>query len=223
MKKLIALLGVVGLGLTLHAQNFESQSFLTVRSIAVTNTLCVTNLNSPINTYGTNNVGTIWTNLAGTRVVSGTVSATNPITGAITYQGSGANLLRSIDLPPNRLGSYPPLQFATISGTIDTLVSWVPSPFNLNIRLVGQSGANSAVTFVFAPVCDGTNESGATADLFKVAVTANTTTAVTLNTNLPAYLWMGCKSLRLREVINADTDASSRVDVLGVTLNSWIP
>ena len=191
------------------AQDFKSQSFLAVQTIAVTNLLGATNLLSPSNTYATNNAGTVWTNLAGTRVI---------VSGST---GAAVNLLKTLDLPPDRNGNYSPLTWVPVYTNV--LDNWIPSKFNLSIRIKGQSGANSAVTFVFAPVCDGSLENTATADLFKVAVTANTTSLVTLSTNLPSHIWMGCKSVRLREIVNADTDASSRVDVLSVTLNSWQP
>lgn len=219
MKKFLIVVGLV-LGLSAGAQNFITQSFINAQSLAVSNTICVTNLVS-LNGTGTNVNGTQWTNFAGTRVVAGPTYVTNSITGAITTNASKANLLREIELRPDRNGNYDALTWVPVYTNV--LDNWIPSKYNLNIRLTGQSGANSAVTFVFTPICDGTNESSAAADLWKVAVTATTTTPVVLNTNVPAYLWRGCKGIRLREIYNADTDASSRVDVLSCTLNSWTP
>lgn len=206
MKKLFLIVATALLvGFGAKAQNFNVQSFLAVSSICPSNTIGITNLSSTVST-GTNQVGIVFTNLAGTRVV---VNASN----------APFNLLKTLELRPDREARYPILGWA---GT-NTLQNWQQSQYSLFIKLTGQSGANSAVTFVFAPVCDGENESTTAGDLWQVAVTANTTTPVTLVTNVPLYKWMGCKGLRLRSVTNGDADASSRVDVTQCVLTSWTP
>jgi len=221
MKKLLVSVWVmVGL-LTATAQNFESQNLLSVSSICVSNTINVTNILSASVGAGTNVDGTIWTNLAGVRVIAATTTSTNSISGVITTNASKVNLFKDISLAAlvDREGRFPALAWAATN----TLQNWQQSPASLFVKLNGQSGANSAVTFVLTPVPDGVNESTAAADLWSFSVTATTTTPVTLLTNLPLYKWMGCKTLRLRSVTNGDTDATSRVDILALSVNSNVP
>lgn len=208
MKKIIIAVGLALGVLSSQAQNFESGTFFrNATTLSVSNVANITNLLSSTSA-GTNTLGTLWTNLNGTQIVVA-ASTTNRV-----------NLLGSVEIPPtDRNGNYPPLLLA---GT-NTLNNWQPSPYNLFIKLVGQSGANSAVTFEFTPVYNGNVEATDAASLWIVSVTANTTTAVTLATNVPLYKWMGAKSLRCRAISNADTDASSRVDILNLDLNRWQP
>lgn len=217
MKKLLIGLGLsVSLGVS--AQNFSVENLLAVGSLAVTNGLIAssgggyTNINS-YGVYGSNVVGEIYTNLNGTRVI---VAAGNA--------SETAKLTRDIDLTGyDRNGNYPPVYFDSASTNANTLQSYQPSSQSLFLRVVGQSGANSAVTFIFVPVPDGVNESTVAGDAWQIAVTANTTTPVTLVTNLPIYRWHGVKSMRLKSITNGDADASSRVDVLVATVNGPVP
>ncbi len=202
MKKLIAILALVALTVTVNAQVFRSQTLLGpgVGSVAVSNTIPVTNL-STLTFYGltaTNpTVGVIWTNLSG---------ISNNVVGA----GDANNLLGTAVLWADRNGNWPSL------GQSNYYASF-------GFRLVGQSGANSAVTFTFVPVYDGTNEATAAGDVYTVAVTATGASMVVTNTPVPLYKWPGCKSIRLRGIVNADTDASSQVNVQAVQLNGFIP
>ena len=200
MKHLLALLGLI-LPLAVTAQNFLSQDFLNVRSVQVTNGIGATNLNS-FGVAATNFNGIVYTNLAGTRLETGTTNNT-------------FNLFKDAQLWADRNGR--PFMGIETNNMVST------SPGSVFLKLVGGSGANAAVTFVFRPVVDGQNESTAAADTWSVALTATTTTPVTLRTNVPFYLWPGCKGLRLRSIVNGDTDASSGVFVQECSLNGFLP
>jgi hypothetical protein len=210
MKKIILVLCLLAATLNSFAQNFISDNFLAVNSLAVSNILQYTN----ISCYGvnaSNAVGTVWTNLNGTRVVvaSGAASET-------------AKLTKDIDLiSSDRSGRPMPIYWT--NPYTNVLADWQPSPQNLFIRIVGQSGANSAVVFTFVPVPDGDTDTTAAADVWKVSITANGAIPVTLITNIPSSKWFGCKALRLQTIVNADVDASSRVDVLKLKVNQWMP
>jgi hypothetical protein len=126
------------------------------------------------------------------------------------------NLLRDLPLPPLANGGpiYP--AFATGTNVLETIQ---PATHNLSVSLVGGSGANAAVTFVVVPVPNGRHESTAAGDAFSFAVTATTTTPLTMMTNLPTWRWPGVQAVRIKTVTNADTDASSGVALLDVSLN----
>jgi hypothetical protein len=216
MNKTISLITLcLAFAFSAPAQNFLSQSFInpSVRSIEVSNTLYgVTNL---LSGTGTNVDGNRWTNNFGTRIM-----ATNTVPAGQYFP----LLVDHVTLYPDKMGSYMPFANTnTIPGNGSAASTWSPSTHNLFIKMVGGSGANAAVTFIFAPVCDGVNECTAAADVFSVALTATTTTPVTLITNLPTYRWMGCKGLRLRSIHNADTDASGQVYIQNVSLNGFVP
>jgi len=234
MKKLILTIGLVVATMSAMAQaRFSAQSFLAqgVASVYVTNLVAITNLNTA-SANSTNAPGTAWTNY--TTGVSSPytlyVTATN--TGSGTWTNASKNLIKDVDLWALRDGSPPVMPSAT-NGTDRPTLSYA----SVSIRIAsGGSGANSALSFVFTPLygpgadasLTGPNPKptpieGATADEWTVGVTASTTSSVTVITNAPLYKWPGARGLRLRRIVNADTDATSQVIVNDVTLNGYIP
>ena len=194
---LVVALVALASALSAKAQHL-SQSFLVQRSIHVTNTIPITNL---VSFPGmTNILGTVYTNGAGTRL-------------EVTNAGNTVNLLRDVSLWADRNG----VPFARS----DT--NRYDGPATLFIKLQGGSGANAAVTFVFTPIWDGATPPLVTGDDWSVAVTAVASAQTTLATNAPFYRWPGAKNLRLKSIVNADTDASSGVFVNQCSLNGFVP
>ncbi len=217
MKKLLSILTVCGFVLAASAQNHVSQSFLNATSVSVSNLFQVTNLLAFNAHGGTNRFATYFTNLNG--VYS---AATNYNNGPAL---AGLNLLKDANLWTDRNGNYWPNGFNTFH-QLSTNV--VVNPINLLLRVHGGAGANSTVTFLFAPVWDetgpdATDTYATTADHWSVAVTAAGTTPVILATNVPVWRWPGAKGLRLERIVNADTDADSLVWVTRCKLNGFRP
>lgn len=206
MKKRLTILFGLALVYGASAQTIRVQSFLNGQSLSCSNIAQPTNLAS-IGVITTNAVSLQFTNFQGTRLIA---DGTNYET---------RNPFKDVSLVSDRDGRYAALTWANTN----TLQNWQQSPFSLAIKVLGQSGANSGVTFSFYPLVAGSNEINAASTRWDVGVTANTTTPVTLLTNVPMYLWMGADSLRCVRAVNADTDASSRVDVLELDLTGPVP
>lgn len=208
MKKLF-IVGAIGLS-TLGAmgQSHLSQSFLNVQSLNTTNAYAVTNLATGLQTYLA--VGVLWTNSAGT-----VNRATNGVRTDV--------LFKDVSLWSDRDGLPFTQNVKTLTGLTDTNAPAYVPPARLFIQLHGGSGANAAVTFVFNPVWDGDTQPAATTDDWSVALTATTTTPVTLATNIPMWMWPGAKSLRVKTITNGDTDASSQVTVTKLSVNGFRP
>lgn len=207
MKYIFSLFLGLGLVASATAQNFQAISFINGQSLSCSNIAQPTNLLS-IGVAPTNAVSLQFTNQQGSRLIAdGTNNETrNPF----------------VDVPlwADREGRQSILYY---QGTNTSLQTWQPSPINLYIKVIGQSGANAGVTFSFFPLADSTNECNAAGSRWDVGVTANTTTPVTLVTNVPLYLWQGCYGMRCTRAVNADTDASSRVDILALELTGFRP
>lgn len=216
MKKLLSIIAVLGLAISLQAQPFQSPSFLTVPAVYVTNILQITNV-SLNNLYGTNIAGTAFTNITSTGAQVLTVVNSNYST---------LNFCADVPLWADRNGRW----YGTYTNA-DSSIAGTDTPMILSISLVGGSGANSAVTFTFAPVYDNQplpsgligRHSTVAAEQWAVAVTATTTTAITTGIPVPAYRWPGARALRLLRIVNADTDASSQVIVYDCSLNGYRP
>jgi hypothetical protein len=206
MKTLFTLIGLC-FALSASAQSYLSQSFLNVSSLLVSNTLTVSNL---VNFPGQTNVlGVRWTNSAGTGI-------------SVTNAGNTTALIKDVNLWSRRDGDWWVPQFGTTTGIVTNTAS---SPINIYVKLLtGGSGANAAVTFTFVPIYDGDETPVVgTAMNWSFAVTASTTSSVTVATNAPMYLWPGAKKLRLLSIVNGDTDALSQVWVQKVSLNGYVP
>ena len=167
----------------------------------VTNTLALTNLNTAGNA-GTNVAGLVYTN-----------SGTQVIVGSGDYQP----LLNDINLWVARDGRQW-LPMAT-NGLIT--INAVDVPAVLSMTYSSGSGANAAVTFTAVPMIDDTHEVNANAWTFSFTAVASQT-GTTVSTNAyKLWEWPGAKKIRIRRVINEDTDASSQVIITGLSLNGY--
>lgn len=193
------------------AQSHISQSFLNVKSLHVSNTLSISNL--VLFPGMTNILGVRYTNYAGT----GT---------SVAAAGNTVKLLKDVSLWSDREGGWPVTQIFSVPGTSTNYLSI--SPFTVSGRIFGASGANAAVTFVLTPYWNDTPDEGitfnATTHDFTFAVTAVASSTVTFATNITAAVnWAGAKGVRVRSIVNADTDASSGVYVHELNLNGYRP
>lgn len=194
-----------------QAADLRSISLLgAVSSVMVSNTIAPTNLVGA--TITTNVQGTVFTNLAGTKI---TVSAA----------GSGAtqNTLGQADLQPFLLTPN-----VNSNGTF-TAGSYQPTYATFSAKLKANSGANAAVTFVLAPVPDGANMLTEASYEWAFSFTPTASTTHVIATNVPLVNWpgplptTGMKAIRLKRIVNADTDASSDVYVSDCYLNTVVP
>lgn len=212
MKKFIST-ALISLGLVASAgaQNYNPLNFLNARSVTVSNTLGLTNILFPT-AFQSNIVGLIFTNRANTKV---TVAA-----------GTAETLNLCNDVRLFALGNgdwWGPLYNANTNST--TLQSWGPTAYSIHVRMVGGSGANTKTEFVFLPYYGeefgGDQES--TDESFKFSFVPNTTTIVSTSTNVPVWRWPGVKGLRLKSATATDTDGSSQVILLDLSLQSYRP
>jgi hypothetical protein len=180
--------------------------FLAVPAVYATNTLQITNL-ATAGSVGTNIVGTVFTNKNNSRVVVTTAGAYSPI---------------------------PLLQDVSLAALQDGAGAWVQSPTNgsqlynasyatLATTMTAQSGANAPVTFVFTPLFNGVNEASEAADLWTFSFTPTASSTQTFTTNAPLWRWPGAAKLRLKRIVNGDTDATSAVIITDVSLNQFGP
>lgn len=213
MKKLF-IVGAIGLS-TLGAmgQSHLSQSFLNVGTLRLgTNTTTSMSIVSNAYTYplqftATN---TLWTNAAGAQILVPGLTTTDTYTNAARF-----NVFKDVTFASGRDGWPLIQQFAGSApgGSASNFTTFSANTLYLKVR--GESGANSAVTFVFSPVWDGEGGSASinapaiTGDDWSVAVTAVTAATTTLATNVPMWRWPGAKGLRLSKVTNADTDGGA--------------
>lgn len=203
----------------LAALSITTASALDVRSISLlggVSSVMASNNIQPTNLVGavitTNLQGTVFTNLAGTRI---TVSAA----------GSGAtqNTLGQADLQPFILQ---PL--VNSNGTF-TVGGLQPSYATFSAKIKANSGANAAVTFTLAPVPDGANMLTEPSFEWSFSFTPTASTTHVIATNVPLATWpgpmttAGMKAIRLKRIVNADTDASSDVYISDCYLNTIVP
>lgn len=205
MKKIL-LIGLVALvGFTVQAQVApKSYKFIpsNISVLVVSNTIAITNLSSVASLYTTNKYGTVWTNSSGVGVVAGNNNTTALLQDAplwVLRDGSGA-----------------------WAQNTNTTIGYIQSYATLAVTGTSQSGANAAVTLVFAPVYGG-KESTTTSDHWTIAFTPTASSTQTFTTNAPLYLWPGAEKLRLRRIVNADTDASSAWNISDISLNGFVP
>lgn len=195
---------------TAGAVERKAFSFINEPSICISNSISFTNLNAV--TGNTNYTGNIFTNKAGSRVIVGTTT-----NAAGAFVGQYENVFADVVLSPL---TVPYFGNITNSGSEPGF----QGPAAIVITLTGQSGANSACNFRFTPVFDGVEPGTAASEQFTVGVTANTTTKVTVKTNLPLWMKMNnAIAIRCDWALNTDTDASSRVDVTKLELIQLVP
>lgn len=232
MKKTLLTIGLAALAVSAFGQaTWQAQSFLAqgVQSLYVTNLVAITNLNTAgANT--TNAPGTAWSNY----VAGGTaryVTATN--TGSGSWTNATRNLLKDVTLWSRRDGSPAFTPSATNGFSVPTFGD---ATLVIRVDAGSGSGANTAMSLVFTPLYGygldndsaGLNPrptavEGTTADEWTVGITPAGATVVTVTTNVPTYRWPGARALRLRRVVNTDTDPSSQAIVNEITLNGYVP
>lgn len=188
------------------AAPFHSTPFLAdgIASLVVSNTISYTNLLSP-GVVTTNASGLSWTNTVGYRYVVATNSAT-----ASDWTNETTRLTRDVVLWTDRAGL-------------------MTSNVNVTVKITGQTAfATNAITFIMAPVPDGTNEITTTTGAMGTwtwSVTPNGTTPVVLATNAPLTAWQGAGKLRLRSVVppTAVSGQNNAVAILSLTYNGFTP
>lgn len=206
-KFVVGAIAMVALAFTAIGQPHQYRSLLAsgVGSVMVSNTTHgVTNFTA-VGALSTNVVGSIYTNTAGVS----------------NYLGAGTTvdlLSRSVGLWSDRNGSSAPLMVTNnLAGDTESYAS-------IMIGIVGTAAAaNSALTFSFWPLPDGTNETTTAGDAWIVGVTANGVTPVLIKTNLPAYLFKNCRGIHCKFISNADVDADSEVFVYKLGLIGFVP
>jgi len=215
MNKILLSIGLCFTAIGVMAQSHVSQSFMNVRSFAVTNTSPVTNLAgaATFNTTWTNLTLTFYTNNAGTRL-----GTTNGAAGTAQTAGSTFNLLRDAQLWVSREG-YPLLTMYQQTGGVTNINTGA----SIYVRGAANSGTVGTLTFTFRPLFDGVNmETGTTKD-FTFVYTPIASSVVALSTNVPTYLWAGAKSIRLHSIVNSSANTSSDCNLLNISLNGFLP
>lgn len=207
------LVGLLALGLGVSAAQaqveWKSFSFIpeNITSLLVSNTLAVTNL-STASAQTTNANGTVYTNTAGVRVILNANQTTK--------------LLQDVPLWSLRDGG--PAWESSTNG-----VNYIQSYAQVSVSTVSGSGANAALSFVVTPIYGNSRRTGksfeatVSTEEWTFAFTPTASSSQTFTTNAPLYRWPGAKGLRLRRVINADTDASSDVWLQDISLNGYVP
>lgn len=193
------------------AQSHISQSFLNVKSLHVSNTLSISNL-------------VMWpgmTNILGVRYTNNAAVGVS-----VSTAGNTVKFLKDVALWSDRNGNVPITQI--YAGPIGTTNFINIAPFTISGRIAGASGANAAVTFVLTPYWNDIPDDGttfvATTHDFTFAVTAVASSAVTFATNIVgAVNWAGAKGVRVRSIVNGDTDASSGIYVHELNLTGFRP
>jgi hypothetical protein len=193
-----------------NAANWKSISFISgdVQSVCITNGVSLTNLAS-VGVITTNITGLTYTNYGGTRVV---YDGTNQFV-------ANKNLCIDVPLYADANGNTTIIPVSDVAGAVTNAYL----NCGIFIRVQGTSGANTAIPFIFVPLWDGVNESTVAADALSISVTPSGATRVDKYVPIPAWKWPGAGKVRLKSASNADADATSRVDILNVSLNGFIP
>ena len=244
MKKLITLIGVLAVAWSVEAQNFLSQSFLTVKSISVgTNTTRnLTNLNSTWLNWntsgvdlsgGTNTIGLQWTNLSGVNITNTQLNAAagygtermNPFSDVSLWTKRDGSIWDTSKIVNNYTNAVPN---SSVSSNYVAIENLIPdySPAKLTIRLGGYVLNGGTATFVFTPIPNGTDEPTSRINDWTVGVAWPLVTNNVVVTNVPMYLFNGCSKLRLRTVTGGVTfngATTSNLWIHGITLSGFVP
>lgn len=209
MKKfLLTVVAVFVAATASFAQRAYWQSFMPteITSIQVSNTMIITNVSS-FQSVGTNVVGTVYTN-SGVKVTAAA--------------GDATQLISDVFVRPTFLDWNAKYSNDTTNG--NTLRPTQTMPATLVVKTKAGSGANAAVTFTITPVWDQEENLEATdandSWIFSFTPTASATQI--LSTNVPLYRWPAVEKLRAVKIINADTDASSGVEILEFGISSYL-
>ncbi len=213
MKKIIALVGLVAMVLigNVSAQNHFAGSFLNDRiiSLQVSNVAAISNL---VMWPGQSNIfGGRWTNSAGVAV-------------NVTNAGNTVALLKDVPLSSDRDGRVPFTQFYPLQGTTTNFN--IVTPFTISGRIIGGSGANATITFTFTPFWKDRPDNGTTFTATTHDFTLPITSAagvVTFATNVNFTAWAGAKGVRVRSIVNADTDYTGGIYVTDLDLSYFKP
>lgn len=226
MKKLL-IIAISAIALSTFAQTgHRVQSFLNdkVASIIVSNAAGtvivpgITNLNSTIANglggYGTNNIGTTWTNKDGSYV---NLTAANM--GTATNDHASDPLFKDVDLWSTREAGMATVWAAGTgsAGSNNVVVG------TITMKLIGRSGKSGTVNLRFCPLYDGTNEPNTVADPIVWGVAVNGATPVVISTNIYQYRVPGAKRLRLREIYNSDTGAGTDAYITDLNISGFVP
>ncbi len=207
MKKLLLIIGLaVATSFVAKAQDSRHYSFSFLPSgidaIYVTNALNITNLLTS-GSMGTNLAGTTFTNLGTRVVVAGTT-------------GASIQLLNDVNLWIPKDGRHWNLYTNDLLGVLYT-----DSPMWISVTYDSGSGANAAMTFVMTPMADDNREVNANPFTWSFTAVASQT-GTTVTTNLQqVWQWPGAKKLRVRRIVNADTDATSHVIITDLNLEGY--
>ena len=214
MKKLLISIGLCLTTISVMGQSHQVQSFLNVRSVAVTNTSPVTNLTGAATflTTWTNGVLTFYTNNAGTRL-----GTTNGAAGTQQTAGSTFNLLRDCNLWTDRNGNPPHNYFVSLTTTNYS------SGASVYVRGLANSGTVGTLTFTFRPIYDGNLMENNTTKDFTFTYVPVASSVVAIATNVPMYLWPGAKGIRLLSIVNSSGNANADVNLLNVSLVGFVP
>lgn len=209
MKKLILALILLVAPFLATAASHQDYSFLNVTSLQVSNVAAISNhIMFPLMT---NIISTYWTNLQGNLV-------------GVTNAGNVVTLVKDVPLWSDSEGRVQ----VTLVGSTDLTTTNNPiSAVSLSGKILGGAGANSSVTFVLSPIWkDPKNTTGipfvATTHDWSVAVTAAAGT-VTFATNAPMWKWPGAWGLRVRSIVDSDTDYTGNVWVQSLDLSGFKP
>lgn len=210
MKTIVSILVLAVATLGVSAQNHNSRSFLNVQAIRATNTFQFTNFLTA-GSVGTNKANTYYTN--------------NNALVVVTAAGAGSqvNPFRDVSLWARRDGA-PAVSWIANTNAAVAAETFIPkNDATLSVAWQSGSGANAAVTFLFTPLYNGEHEATAAAEEWSFSFTATASSRECLATNVPLHKWLGAEKLRLRRVVNADTDASSDVHIFDISLNGYVP
>jgi len=228
MKKFFGILLLGALAVTTSAQNFGSRSFLNplITSVTVSNAASgalgyYTNLTS-VGASGTNSLNLSWTNSSGIWVIT-TNNVPATVTGISFVTNDTTQLFVDVPLYTDRNAASP-------AQATNTLSLAPVSGLNVAITVSGASGATGAnLNLAFIGIPDGTNEPttgtvGSGGPIWTVGITPNTTSTVTIYTNVPTASFAGCKYIRVQTIKSAITSAANiGVTVKGLSLNGFIP
>ncbi len=232
IKKMIAVTGLLALlTVTAFAQPHQSRSFLSplITSVTISNAAsgslgAYTNILST-GASGTNSLNLTYTNSSGTWVIPTNSTTLYTTTGISYVTNDSTALFQDVSLYSDRNGSGPEYTTNTTAASLPPY-----SGVNLCIKIVGQSGFTGAnLNFRFVGLPDGTNEvttgtvqSGTPA--WVVGVAASTTSPTVIYTNVPMYMFAGCKKLRLQTIQDAvSTAANIAGTVTSISLNGFVP
>lgn len=207
----VAFLAMPAAAQTMTWAKGDSKSLFEARTLIVSNTISITNLNIAGN-ITTNKVGVTWTNTGGTRVV---VSGTGNVN---DFQ----NLFPIVKLWSRADGSPAVNSFGSTNASMTfSVLAAAPSDVNISYEINGGSGASDAAVVVIAPSWDGQTIDNSGNFDFTFAVTPTGATIINSATNAPAGKWLGAQGIAVKRITYADTDASAQLIFRRLRINGY--